>query len=168
VIETCKRRICFYIRRLITTDTCIFHAKNLETLQKVNNGTIFQWFPIEIFYHGADGWCVVMMVGHVSRRSSCIISSLCLLFWWHGSQTELAYSTVGLISDLYTVSFILLLLMFKFRFRNPIVLLALLQIFLMWSFHFRSALIVHPRYLAHCTASSVCPCSWYSRTIDYW
>jgi hypothetical protein len=26
-------------------------------------------FPIEIFYHGADGWCVVMTVGHISRRS---------------------------------------------------------------------------------------------------
>jgi hypothetical protein len=47
------------------------------------------------------------------------------------------------------------------------VLLALLQMFLMCSFHFRSALIVHPRYLANCTASSVCPCSWYSRTIGF-
>ena len=77
------------------------------------------------------------------------------------------YSTVGLTSDLYAVSFILLLFMFKFRFRNPIVLLALLQMFLMWSFHFRSALIVHPRYLADFTASSVCPCSWYSHTIGF-
>ena len=42
----------------------------------------------------------------------CTISSLCLLFWWYGSQTELAYSTVGLTSDLNAVSFILLLFMF--------------------------------------------------------
>jgi hypothetical protein len=47
------------------------------------------------------------------------------------SQTELAYSTVGLTSDLYAVSFILLLFMFKYRFKNSIVLLALLQMFLM-------------------------------------
>jgi hypothetical protein len=33
--------------------------------------------------------------------------------------------------DLYAVSFILLLFMFKFRFRNPIVVLALLQMFLL-------------------------------------
>jgi hypothetical protein len=38
---------------------------------------------------------------------------------------------------------------------------------LLWSFYFRTALIVHPRYLANCTASSVCPCSWYSRTIGF-
>ena len=80
----------------------------------------------------------------------CTISSLCLLFWWYGSQTELTYSTVGLTSDLYTVSFILLLFMFKFRFRNPIVLLALLQMFLMWSFHFRSALVFGRFYSLKC------------------
>ena len=73
-----------------------------------------------------------------------------LLFWWYGSQTELAYSTVGLTSDLYAVSFILLLFMFKFHFRNPIVLLALLQMFLMCSFHFRSALIFGRFYSLKC------------------
>ena len=76
-----------------------------------------------------------------------------------------AYSKVGLTRDLYAVSFIVVLLILRFRFRNPMVLFALLQMFQMCSFHFKSELIVQPRYLADFTGSRVCPCNLYSLTV---
>jgi len=74
-----------------------------------------------------------------------------------GSQTVLAYSTVGRTRALYAVSLVKVEEILRFLRRKLMVRLALLQVFCicwpqsMWLFR------VQPRYLAEVTCSSVWP-----------
>ena len=88
----------------------------------------------------------------------CIISILFVSSAKYGSQTEQAYSTVGLTKDLYACSFTEAELMFKFLFRKPSVLFAFLHMLLMCVFHLRSDWMVTPRYFALVTCSSTWQC----------
>ena len=79
----------------------------------------------------------------------------------NGSQTGLAYSSTGRTKALYAAFFSLSLVVLTFRLRKPRVLLALLQISVMWASQRRSAVIWTPRYFASMSVARVWPWSWY-------
>ena len=66
------------------------------------------------------------------------ISSCWMSFWWYGSQTVEAYSSVGLTKVLYAFSLTDVETMFKLCRRNPNVLFVFPQMLLMWSLQRRS------------------------------
>ena len=71
----------------------------------------------------------------------------------------LPYSRIGRTILLYAASFTSLGQENKFRLRNPRVLLALEHTFLICEFHFKSLVIVTPRYLMLSTFSRTVPSS---------
>jgi len=77
-------------------------------------------------------------------------------FSW-GSQTVLAYSTVGRTRALYAVSLVEVEEIFRFLHRKLMVRLALLQMFCICWPQSRWLFRVQPRYLAEVTCSSVWP-----------
>ena len=73
----------------------------------------------------------------------------CLSFCFEGSQTELPYSRTGRTSPLYADSLTSCGHADKLRTRKPRVLLAFVHILLTCAFHFKSLVIVTPRYLIY-------------------
>jgi hypothetical protein len=59
-----------------------------------------------------DVWWWLLVTYLAALR--CTISSLCLLFWWYGSQTEMACSTVGLTSDSHHFNILYVLIWGRF------------------------------------------------------
>ena len=129
------------------------HQFSLPHLQLYIGGLI--WLS---FFSPSDGRCSFWSIVSTDEVLWClfvtyladllyIISSLFMSFCRWGSHTELTYSTVGLTYAVYAFSLMSLFTMFNFLLRNPIVLFAFWQMFCIWTLHFRSDVMVTPRYL---------------------
>ena len=75
VIETCKRRICFYIRRLITTDMCISRAKTVIVFIG-NSGTV-------IFFQGGSGSDPLLPTIYEMCIVPDSVFCYCFIFFFH-------------------------------------------------------------------------------------
>ena len=84
-----------------------------------------------------------------------------IFFWLDGSQTVLAYSTVGLTIAVYAADFTGFVQSLRFRQINPSILFPLPTMLStgMCLSQDNLLLMVMPRYLLASTLSRVCPCN---------
>ena len=95
----------------------------------------------------------------VTKRAALLwtFSISSLFFFVCGAQTVEQYSRFDLTIALHAFSFVDSFLIFKFLFKNPSDLFALLVMFPIWVFQVRLLDNVNPRYFAFLTSSNICP-----------
>ena len=94
----------------------------------------------------------------------CVISNFCIDCLWWRFHIDAQYSRFGRTRLKYAADFVSWLMILRFLFRNPSMLLAFFDVLSMWWLQDRSWLRSTPKYYA---ATSWCPFRWQLNNIGF-